>query len=67
VVFGSVTGVDPKAFGRNECSAFELGIASAQAAALQQVAHDALVAAGASLSAPASIKRAEREAACGTG
>ncbi len=67
VVFGNVTGVDPKALGRNECSGFELGISSAQKAALQQVAHDALVATGASLSTPASIKPAEREAACGAG
>ena len=60
VVFGNVTGVDPQALGRNECSGFELGISSAQLAALQQVAHGALVAAGATPSTPGAIKPADR-------
>lgn len=46
VVFGNVTGVDPLSLGRNECAAVELGISSAQAGALQQLAHDELAAAG---------------------
>lgn len=65
VVFGNVTGVDPIALGRNECSGFELGISSPQMTALQQVAHDVLAAAGASLRVPASHKASERESACG--
>ncbi len=67
VVFGNVTGVDPISLGRNECSGFELGISSPQIVALQKVAHDALVAAGASLGTPRANKPAERESACGAG
>jgi hypothetical protein len=47
VVFGSVTGRDPRSLGANECSAFELGLAPAQVTALQQVAFDQLDAEGA--------------------
>ncbi|HSH74334.1 MAG TPA: hypothetical protein VLA09_01420, partial [Longimicrobiales bacterium] len=65
VVFGNVTGVDPKALGSGECSGFELGMSAAQAEALQQVAHDELVAAGARLHTPAGRTPPERGAACG--
>jgi len=46
VVFGSVTGRDPRSLGANECSAFELGLSAAQARTLQQVAFDQLTASG---------------------
>lgn len=52
VVFGSVTGVDPRALGDGECAAFELGLSPAQALALQQVAHDELAAAAVDLAMP---------------
>jgi hypothetical protein len=52
VVFGNVTGVDPLALGRGECSAYELGMSPDEAEALQQVAHDELVASGVRLSVP---------------
>lgn len=52
VVFGNVTGVDPLALGEGECAAFELGFSREQARALQQVAHDELVAAGVTLRTP---------------
>ena len=42
VVFGRVTGRDPRSLGRSECSAFELGLSTAQAQALQQIAFDEL-------------------------
>jgi hypothetical protein len=42
--FGAITGLDPRSLGRNERTAFELGISPAQAAALQQVAFDELMA-----------------------
>lgn len=42
VVFGTLTGRDPRALGGNECSAFELGLSRAQVRALQQVAFDEL-------------------------
>ena len=52
VIFGSVTGRDPRSLGQNECSAYELGISRAEAKALQQVAFDQLVSAGAVTPAP---------------
>jgi hypothetical protein len=47
VVFGAVTGRDPRSLGDTECSAFELGLSRAQAGALQQVAFDELAKLGA--------------------
>jgi hypothetical protein len=44
VVFGTLTGRDPRALGEFECSAYELGLSRAQATALQQVAFDQLLA-----------------------
>ena len=52
VIFGSVTGRDPRSLGQNECSAYELGISRAEAKALQQVAFDQLAGAGAVTAAP---------------
>ena len=46
VIFGSVTGRDPRALGDTECSAFELGLSRAEAKALQQVAFDQLASTG---------------------
>jgi hypothetical protein len=42
MVFGDVTGRDPRSLGEAECSAFELGMPTAEAKALQQVAFDEL-------------------------
>jgi hypothetical protein len=47
VVFGRVTGLDPRALGDRECSGFELGLSRPQVRALQQVAFDELAATGA--------------------
>jgi hypothetical protein len=52
VVFGSVTGLDPRSLGENECSGYELGLSRPQVGALEQVAHDELAASGAALAAP---------------
>jgi hypothetical protein len=52
VIFGSVTGRDPRSLGQNECSAFELGLSRAEAKALQQVAFDQLAPTGAVTAAP---------------
>jgi len=46
VIFGALTGRDPRSLGDTECSAFELGLSPAQAGALQQVAFDELAKAG---------------------
>jgi hypothetical protein len=42
VIFGSVTGRDPRSLGANECSAYELGLSRSEVNALQQVAFDQL-------------------------
>ena len=52
VIFGSVTGRDPRSLGQNECSAFELGLSRTEAGTLQQVAYDQLAATRAITSAP---------------
>jgi hypothetical protein len=46
VIFGALTGHDPRSLGDTECSAFELGLSRAQAGALQQVAFDELARTG---------------------
>jgi hypothetical protein len=52
VVFGTLTGRDPRSLGDNECSAYELGLNRVQVKALQQVAFDQLAAAGPITPAP---------------
>ena len=52
VIFGSLTGRDPRSLGENECSAYELGMARQEAKAFQQVAFDQLASEGAVTSAP---------------
>lgn len=42
VVFGNVTGRDPRSLGENECSAYELGMSRREARLLQQAAFDQL-------------------------
>jgi hypothetical protein len=44
VIFGTVTGLDPRSLGDGECSAFELGLSRPEARALQQVAFDQIAA-----------------------
>jgi hypothetical protein len=65
VIFGSVTGRDPRSLGDHECSAFELGLSRAQAGTLQQIAFDELAASssGAPNPAPQAAGNPERCAA----
>jgi hypothetical protein len=42
VIFGAVTGRDPRSLGERECSGFELGLSRAEVRALQQIAFDEL-------------------------
>jgi hypothetical protein len=58
VIFGSVTGRDPRSLGDAECSGYELGLSRPQVAALQQVAFDQLASSGAVTAAPAAAKAA---------
>ncbi|HVH25771.1 MAG TPA: hypothetical protein VM818_03390 [Vicinamibacterales bacterium] len=52
IVFGGLTGRDPRSLGDNECSAYELGLSRAEVKALQQVAFDQLASAGTVTPAP---------------
>jgi len=52
VIFGSITGRDPRSLGENECSAFELGFERPEVKALQQVAFDQLAGTGAVTAGP---------------
>jgi len=42
MIFGTLTGKDPRSLGDSECSAYELGMSRAETKALQQVAFDQL-------------------------
>ena len=53
VVFGSVTGRDPRSLGDGECSGYELGLSREQVATLEQVAFDQLAIASPVKAAPA--------------
>lgn len=46
VVFGNLTGLDPRSLGENECSAYELGMSRDQVKMLQQAAYDQLASEG---------------------
>jgi len=46
VLFGGITGRDPRSLGASECSGFELGLSAALVTTLQQVAFDQLAAEG---------------------
>ena len=66
VVFGSVTGLDPRSLGDEECSGYELGLSKPQVVALEQVAYDQLAAAGAIKPAPAKPGTAAHPPRCAT-
>jgi hypothetical protein len=53
MIFGSVTGRDPRSLSASECSGYELGLSQAQVGSLQQVAFDELVAETPARCAPA--------------
>ena len=42
MIFGDLTGLDPRSLGKTERAAADLGISATQAVALQQVAYDEL-------------------------
>ena len=60
IVFGNVTGRDPRSLGGNECSAYELGMSTEEAGALQQVAFDQLMSEGRVTPAPSESGRRQR-------
>jgi hypothetical protein len=67
VIFGSVSGRDPRSLGQNECSAYELGLSRAEARALQQVAFDQLAGTGAVAAAPLVLPKAVNPERCVAG
>lgn len=67
VVFGSVTGRDPRSLGDNECSAYELGISTAEVKKLQQIAFDQLASAGTIAPAPLVLPKAVNPERCVAG
>lgn len=66
VVFGSITGRDPRSLGDGECSGYELGLSREQVAALEQVAFEQLAATDAVRPAPAKPGPAGHPARCTT-
>lgn len=67
VIFGSLTGRDPRSLGENECSAYELGLSRSETQALQQVAFDQLAGSGAITAAPLVLPKAVNPERCVTG
>jgi hypothetical protein len=67
VIFGDVTGRDPRSLGPNECSAYELGLSRAEAKALQQVAFDQLASTGAVTAAPLVVLKPVNPGRCVAG
>ena len=57
VVFGNVTGLDPRSLGENECSAYELGMSRTQVRGLQQAAFEQLASEGKVTPNPLSLPR----------
>ncbi len=64
VVFGSVTGLDPRSLGENECSGYELGLSRPQVSALEQVAFDQLAEGGAVKAAPLKLAKPAEPVRC---
>ncbi len=64
VIFGRLTGRDPRSLGANECSGYELGLARATVTALQQVAFDQLASAGAMVPNPLASPKLEVPVRC---
>lgn len=65
VVFGSLTGRDPRGLGDAECSAYELGLPRPVVRSLQQIAFDQLAAAGPITAAPAAASSTPQRCAQG--
>jgi hypothetical protein len=64
VLFGSISGRDPRSLGDKECSGAELGLSAAQIAALEQVAFDQLTAEGTLSARPQNSTKPAAPARC---
>jgi Domain of unknown function (DUF4886) len=67
VIFGDVTGRDPRSLTDRECAAFELGLSTAQVKALQQVAFDELTNAKVPLTSAAPARPSSAGMRCAAG
>lgn len=64
VVFGSVTGRDPRSLGENECSGYELGLSRTQVSALEQLAFDQLAVSSSVMPAPLKLAKPGEPVRC---
>ena len=64
LVFGSITGRDPRSLGESECSGFELGLSADQVEKLQAVAFEQLVASGLMAAVPPPAKQYRETLPC---
>ncbi len=64
VVFGNLTGRDPRSLGENECSGFELGMSRAQVKGLQQAAYNQLASDGRVSPSPLILPRPVAQERC---
>lgn len=65
VVFGNVTGLDPRSLGENECSGYELGMSRNEISQLQLAAFNQLSAEGKVAAAPLAIPKPVAPQRCG--
>lgn len=65
VVFGNLTGRDPRSLGTNECSGYELGLSQAEVRALQQVAFEQLASENKVTPAPLELPKPVAPERCG--
>lgn len=65
VVYGNLTGRDPRALGVTECSAYELGMSQSQVEVLQQIAFDQLASENKVTAAPQTVTERSASRPCG--
>lgn len=65
VVFGNLTGADPRSLGQNECSGYELGMSRREISMLQQAAFDQLSSEKKVKASPLVVPNSVRPKACG--
>jgi hypothetical protein len=67
VIFGAMTGRDPRSLGENECSGYELGLSRTEVQTLQQIAFDQLAGTGTVRAAPLVLPRPVNPERCTAG
>lgn len=65
VVFGNLSGLDPRSLGENECSGFELGLSRAQVRGLQEAAYRQLASESRVTSTPLVLSKSVGSERCG--